>query len=145
MKFKLLEPLIIFVFRTTFVVQMLKGKRQAEKKNRTPQLRKCSAELRKRLEPCRMIVSRLKFWFGWHLAVLIYLLNYWSDSTVSISITWQSHNQHRRVAINSCEREGGPRGDTRDGNGKLVCSSQAVWAHREHSGTQVTRKTEKET
>ena len=45
MKFKLLEPLIIFVFRTTFVVQMLKGKRQAEKKNRTPQLLKCSAEL----------------------------------------------------------------------------------------------------
>ena len=42
MKFKLLEPLIIFVFRTTFVVQMLKGKRQAEKKNRTPQLQKCS-------------------------------------------------------------------------------------------------------
>ena len=48
MKFKLLEPLIIFVFRTTFVVQMLKGKRQAEKKNRTPQLQKCSAELSKR-------------------------------------------------------------------------------------------------
>lgn len=41
MKFKLREPLIIFVFRTTFVVQMLKGKRQAEKKNRTPQLQKC--------------------------------------------------------------------------------------------------------
>ena len=47
----------------------------------------------------------------------------------SFNISSQSHNQHRRVAINSCEREGGPRGDTQDGNGKLVCSSPAVWAH----------------
>ena len=46
MEFKLLEPLIIFIFRTTFVVQMLKGKRQAEKKNRTPKLLKCRGKKR---------------------------------------------------------------------------------------------------
>ena len=64
MKFKLREPLIIFVFRTTFVVQMLKGKRQAEKKNRTPQLQKCRGARRGNAGRCRTIVSRLKFLLG---------------------------------------------------------------------------------